>query len=311
MLYFLYGPDTYQSQQKLREIIARYQKIYSSGLNLKYFNVKQSNFQEFKDIFQTISMFKEKKLIVLINSFANLDFKGFFIKQGKLFKQSKNTVLFYEEGKIALKDVLFKFLIKNAQTQEFALLAGIKLKHWLSQEIKKQELKVEQLAQVEIIKLVNNDLWRMSAEIKKLKAFKQSKEITLGDVQLLVKSKIETDIFATINALAERDKKKAFVLIYQHLEKGDSILYLLTMIQYQFRNLLIIKEFIEEQKSYEIILKESNLHSFVMRKTYWQAQKFTLKELKKIYQRLLKVDIDIKTGKLNPQTALDLLIAEI
>ncbi|MCD5397191.1 MAG: DNA polymerase III subunit delta [Candidatus Pacebacteria bacterium] len=328
MLYFLYGPDTYRSQRKLREIIIHYQKIHSSGLNLKYFDAKQSSFQEFKDIFQTVSMFKEKKLIVLTNSFTNPDFKSFFIKQGELFKQSKDIILFYEKNKISNIDIFFRFLIKNAQTQEFSLLTGTRLKNWLSQEVGKQKLKIEQSAQDELIKFVGNDLWRMSTELEKLASYKKRNKkeqssfkkgtkkgtrflIDIEDIRLLVKSKIETDIFTTIDALAEKNKKKVFALIYKHLDKGESVLYLLTMIKYQFRNLLIIKDFIEKQKPYQMILRESRMHPFVIRKTYSQAQKFTLKELMFFYQQLLEIDVEIKTGQKDAQLALDMLIAKI
>ena len=34
-------------------------------------------------------------------------------------------------------------------------------------------------------------------------------------------------------------------------------------------------------------------------------------QLKKIYQKIFQVDFDIKTGKIEPETALDLLLAEI
>jgi DNA polymerase-3 subunit delta len=53
------------------------------------------------------------------------------------------------------------------------------------------------------------------------------------------------------------------------------------------------------------------MHPFVVEKTLFQARKFQLEELKKIYQKIFQVDLDIKTGKVDPETALDLLIAEI
>ena len=34
-------------------------------------------------------------------------------------------------------------------------------------------------------------------------------------------------------------------------------------------------------------------------------------ELKKIYQKIFQIDLDIKTGKIEAETALDLLLAEI
>ncbi|PIV65126.1 MAG: DNA polymerase III subunit delta, partial [Candidatus Nealsonbacteria bacterium CG01_land_8_20_14_3_00_12] len=50
---------------------------------------------------------------------------------------------------------------------------------------------------------------------------------------------------------------------------------------------------------------------YIIKKSYSLAQKFTIQELKKIYQKIFQVDLDIKTGRVEPEVALDLLIAEI
>jgi DNA polymerase III delta subunit len=53
------------------------------------------------------------------------------------------------------------------------------------------------------------------------------------------------------------------------------------------------------------------MHPFVVKKSLQQASKFTLEELKKIYQKIFQVDLDIKTGRIEPEVALDLFIAGI
>ena len=50
----------------------------------------------------------------------------------------------------------------------------------------------------------------------------------------MVRPKIETAIFETIDTLAQRNKKKALRLLQDHLDKGDSPFYLLKMINFQY-----------------------------------------------------------------------------
>jgi len=140
---------------------------------------------------------------------------------------------------------------------------------------------------------------------------KNRQKIEVADVRLLVKSKIESDIFKTIDAISQKNKKQAIFLIHKHLETGDSPHYLLSMINFQFRNLLIIKDLIEKNRPYYAILKISKLHPFVVKKSYQEANKFTFPELKKIYQKIFQVDLDIKTGRVSPEAALDLFLAGI
>ncbi len=307
MIIFLYGQDTYRMREKLKEIIERHKKIHKSGLNLKYFD----DFTNFKDEIRQTSMFKEKKLAVITDIFANSDFKEKFLENKKEFLNSEDIILIYEEKDFNKNNSLFKFLKKNAKSQEFKHLGGQNLKTWIKKEFDKYKTKIDSGVLEKLIEYIGNDLWQMSNEIKKLASFRNNKIVGVEDIELLVRSKIETDIFKTIDAIADKNKKQALNLLHKHLEKGDSPLYLLSMINYQFRNLLIVKDFIEKHKPYNVILKKSGLHPFVVKKTYYQSQKFSFQELKKIYQKIFKVDIDIKTGRIQPEIALDLLIAEI
>jgi len=315
MIIFLYGPDTYRSRQKLNEIIERYKKTSKSGLNLKYFDFKKDSYQDFKDEFQTISMFQEKKLVVLENTFPNGEFKSKFLENSKKFIDSKDIILFYEENEFSKDDALFNFLKENAKFQEFELLAGQRLKNWVKKEFEKYQCQVSDRALGKLIEFIGNDLWQISNEIKKLVDYKNKQEIREKDVELLVRPKIETDIFKTIDAISSGNKKQALFLIHKHLEKGDSPLYLLSMINFQFRNLLLVKSSESKAELYvnnmRMLSKKLKLHPFVIKKSIQQARRFTIDELKKIYQKIFQADLNIKTGKIEPQTALDLLITEI
>ena len=311
-------------------MIEYYKKIRKSGLNLKYFDGEDLRFEEFRNEIRSAPMFSEKKLIILKDTFLNGAFKEKFLKDFKKFLNSKNIILFYEEKEVDEKDSLFKNLKKYAKSQEFKLLKGQKLKNWVKKELRNYGVNIEEEALEKLIRFIGNNLWQFSNEIKKLVSYraprqqgeggkenkvlfdhKERQKIGLKDVELLVKPKIEADVFKTIDAIALRNKIQALSLVHKHLEKGDSPLYLLHMINFQFRNLLIIKDLIERDKTYNTILKQIKLHPYIIKKSYWQAEKFTIAELKKIYQKIFQVDLAVKTGKIEPETALDLLIAEI
>jgi len=310
MIFFLYGEDTFRSSQKLNEIVKHYKEIHKSGLNLKSIDLIEKEFQEFKNNASTISMFDEKKLIVLKNVSSNKNFQEDFLKNNGYFINSSDVFLFFEEG-VPENNKFFKFLKKKTKNQEFEPLEGAKLKNWIKKESENYKAKIEINALDALVEFVGNDLWQMENEIKKLVSFRKGKVIEKKDVEIMVKPKIETDIFETIDAIASRNKKRALELLNKHLENGDSPLYLLSMINFQFRNLLIIKDLIEKNKPYYNFQKITGLHPFVIKKSYNQAQRFSLQELKKIYQKIFQVDLNIKTGKLDPNAALDLFIAEI
>lgn len=310
MIIFLYGPDTYRSSQKLNEIIGCYKKIHKSGLNLKYFDFKKDSFEDFRDAFKSRSMFAEKKLMILRNVFSNSNLEEKFEEWVEKLFQSKEVIVFYEE-KVDEKKSLFKVLKKYAKCQSFKLLKEKNLKNWVRREFKKYSTKIDGAALSLLLEFVGNNLWQMANEIKKLVNYKNKNKIEIKDIKTLVRPKIETDIFKTIDAIATKNKKRALLFIKKHLEKGDSPSYILAMINFQFRNLLIIRDLIDRGKSPSAILREANLHPFVIKKTYPLAKKFKLEELKKIHQRIFEADLGAKTGKIDPEAALEMLTVDI
>ena len=312
MILFLFGEDTYRSHQKLNEIVERHKQVRERGLDFEYFDASIGQvFQDFFDKFKTISIFREKKFFVLKNVFSNQKFKQEFLEQKKQFKESENIILFYEKGKVLANDALFRFLKQQAQCQKFDFLTKQELKKWAEKEIQEYHAKINYSAMDCLINYMGKDLARFSNEIKKLASYKRTKEIEIKDIELLVKPNIDTDIFKTIDALASRNKKQALYLLRRHLELGDSPLYLLSMINFQFRNILTVKSLQEKNNSYQDIVKKTKFHPFVVRKSSFAANKFKLEELKKIYQQIFEADVNIKTGRVNPAAALDLLIAGI
>lgn len=313
MLIILYGPDTYRSRQKLNEIIGYYKKIHKSGLNLKFFEEKELDFEIFSNEFFSSSMFSEKKLYILKELLSNQTFKERFLKNLNKFINSENILLFYETKEIPQDDKIFKVIKKTKKTQfqKFNFLDRPSLKIWLKKEAEKQKIKIQPGAIMKLIDFLGNDTWCLSNELQKLFHFKGGAEIEAKDVKKLVKPETESDIFETINAVASKNKKTALELMHRHLEKGEHPLYLLSMIGFQFRNLLMVRELIEKKIPYYSMLKQTKMKPYLFKKTYEQALLFSLGELKKIYREIFQTDIKIKTGEGDPRTVFELLITRL
>jgi len=274
-------------------------------------DVKEVNFKDFYRNLRINSMFSEKKLIILKNVFSGVKFQEEFLENIEDIEKLKDITVIYEEEKADQRTKFFKALQKHAKCQEFDFLPQAMLKKWVAQELEKNKAKINPDALDLLIGFVGNDLWKMTNEIKKLSNYKVGSVIKKEDIELLVKPSIENDIFKTIDALVLNNKKQALSLLHKHFDNGDNALYLLSMIAYQFRNLLIIKELQNQQSPYAVIAKKSGLHPFVVQKNYHLCSQFSIEQLKKIYHKIFQVDSDIKTGKIEAETALDLLLAEI
>ena len=311
MIYFIHGEDSYRSKNKLEEIVFEYKEKNKSGLNLIYIDASEKSYEDFYANFKVISMFAEKKLVIIKNIFSNTKFQEDFLENIDKLKEAKDIIIIYEEKQADKRIKFFKALQKYAKCQEFSFLKGLQLKKWVLFKLEKSKAKIDPDALELLLLSGGGDLWGLANEIKKLSNYKKGSIIKKEDVELMSRPAVESDIFKTIDALASKDKKRALVLLHKHIENGDNPLYLFSMISYQLKNLLIIRELQDAHTPYGAMIKKSGLHPFVVQKISSMCSRFSMPELKKIYRNIFQADVDIKTGGVDAETALDLFIAKI
>jgi len=65
-------------KRQLKEVVAEYKKKNKSSFNFQVFEEKEINFNDLREEFLNISIFKEKKLFVLLNVFLTLSLRKVF-----------------------------------------------------------------------------------------------------------------------------------------------------------------------------------------------------------------------------------------
>lgn len=313
MIIFLYGQDTYRSREELRKIIEEYKRTNPDWLDFNRIDVSNNEveiFEQFRQTADTVSMFNQEKLIFIENIFSvsqrTQEEILEFLKKKELKKDRNTTIVFWEGENLPraeLRGKLFKFLKSKAKSQEFKPLKGVQLKNWIKDYVEEQKGKIENPAIEKLVEYVGSDLWRLGNELNKLISYKirgTKYEIRLEDIELLVKPEIDPNIFEMVDALGYRNKNRVLKIFNQFLERREDEAYLLAMFIYQVRNLVKLKS-----------SGRLDLHPFVIKKTRQQARNFSFDQLKKIYYQLLTIDLDIKTGKTDPKTALELFLTAL
>ncbi len=308
MIILLYGADTFRSREKLKEVVNEYQAKHQSGLNLLRFN--KPSMEEIRQSVEMVSMFEEKKLLILENVLADKKFSEDFFayaKKNKLKDNSEVILVFYQSDKLAIS----KFKKQLSMQQEFKQLSGWELTDWVKKRAKKHRAEINNLAVNKLIAYTGQDLWQLDNELQKLSSYKAGGLVQPEDVDKMIKAKADINIFKTLDALAAKDKKKALRLLHEHLTEGENEIYLLSMLVYQLRILLRLKDLIDKGTPYSELAKITKLHPYVIKKNSSQLRNFSMDQLKRIYQSLLELDLQIKTGRLDGLIGLDLLIGEI
>ncbi len=243
----------------------------------------------------------------------------------------KNIKIFFVEDNLDKRKKIYKEIFKfektgKAEIREFLAPVNFQFDNWIKMMVEKSGGKIEReaigalaislgrgLAQKDKNKKIKQsyNLWEAKNEIEKLISYCDGREITRGNVELLVKSKVDMNIFNLIDSISSKNKRKAVSLLNEQIDGGVNEIYMLTMFVYQFRNLLKVKSLLNEGVSSFEIASKTKMHPFVVQKSIEQCGKFEMNDLKKIYKKLSDADLAIKTGKMNSRLVLDLLVVSV
>lgn len=317
MHYLFYGEDTFSISEKVKKLIEKFSAIHSD-LNVFHLDGVNMTLENFLETTLTLPFLGTKKLII-INNFL-IENKSNELKKevaNNLDKIPKiSTVVFVERGVPDMRSSLFKKLNQPKMAQKFDFSSPIRLGSWIEEEVAKEGGAILPEAKIKLQVFVGPDLWRLKNEIRKLVLYKKSRNskgeaITPEDVEKMVAAENNSTIFNFIDALAQKDPKKALSILDGLIQSGEEEFYIFTMIIYQFRNLLLVSELLNENVALGNIASEAKLHPFVVRKNKEILRHYDPKKLIAIYQELQRFDYKIKSGILNLRLALDLLTAKL
>ncbi len=193
----------------------------------------------------------------------------------------------------------------------FARPEGSQLERWIKQRVEGKNGRIAPHAIHLLATNVGNNLQILDNEIEKLVLYKGQAEIGSQDVALLSPYLAEASIFDLVDALGNRNAKKATLLLQQKFNEGADPFYLFSMFVRQFRLLIQVKEMADAGHRPPAIGQRLKMHGFVAGKLHQQSVQFSLPQLEQIYRHLLEIDLAVKTGRNDMTTALNLLVAAL
>ena len=322
----LYGEDDFTVRESLRQIKSECGVADMGEASTTIFDGNKVTFGELAAACNTISFLMPKRIVVVEGLLGRFEIKA---KRGKGKNKSpelkqweslatlampETTVLIMMDGKLSQTNSLLKKLAPVAELKECSPLdvKGKELPEWIHSRVKANGGDISPRAVGLLISLIGNDLWILANEIDKLCLYAIGRKIEESDVNLLVSDARALNIFHLVDAIVQRRQGAAAKMLHQHLAEGVAPAYLLFMITNEFRLLIQAKTL----SSSKIPIKEigpkiGEFKEWKVEKMLRQSQGYLIARLERTYRRLLEADISIKTGVMEGETALDLLITDL
>jgi len=310
MNYCLIGKDKFRIRMRVKAI--------TSGLTAKLANLQQVyitseiNLTDLAEHLNTQSLWGEQKLVITEGLLSSKNQNIVSFVQNWLQQIDLPTKLILIEENDPIKKVS-QILIDNSniEIEHYPLLASAELRQWLQQYLKTNNINLETPTIAWLLNNFGGDLWRLSNELTKLKWLFAGQTISLNMAKEVVIPVVSDNVFATIDALAQRNLVLANRLINTQLTAGTSEAELITLIAYQFRNITLIKMLSAQKLSQTEIAKQVGIHPYVVKKSVQFMRDFSWPQLQRIMMLIQKIDQATKRSQTPPKIGLDILMAQV
>lgn len=312
-MYLLYGVERYLIEQKIKQI----QKENNiDTININKYNLEITSLEEIIEDAETISLFQDKKIIIVDNAyiFSSINKKlptqniDLLIKY--MDNSNPNTILIFTllKEKIDTRKKITTLLKKVGHIEEFNNVTNISkiiTNLFYPYKINQKEIDI-------LIERVGNNLNLISNEIDKIKLYKDTDlNITIDDIVNLTHKNIDLDIFKLIDNILSLKKRDALDCLEEMIKCGEEPIAIIILLANQIRIMYQAKVLIKKGYSEHEISNILEIHDYRVKKALEKSRNYTESKLLQKLEELSDLDFDIKSGKIDKNIGLELFILNI
>ena len=321
MIYFIGGKK--QREFKYFEILEKIRKE-NVGISESFFDVDLKENEQFLEKININSIFSSQELVVLKRAEKLKNIEEILKYIANLEIVNKEIVIDYdkEDGKFGAK---LKKLLDELEKNR-------KMKVFLFQKETEEEIRAYVIDELEInggrdlallLEMIGNNPFKVRNEVEKIKVFLNGEKFDIEKIKNVVSVEKEYRIYEmTRNILLNKpadvmrylEQKKEYMGILYSLYSELETMYKISSLKKRgrkfSRNYNAFKMEFEEIKE---VFKSNNRipNSYVIFKKLELEQNYTNLNLKKLVFRCWEIERDIKVGKIEIETGVNVLIMEI
>lgn len=305
-VYLLYGEEAYLKKQykdKLRNAMV----APDDTMNYAYYEGKGVNVKEIIDLAETLPFFAERRLIIMENT-------GFFKNATPeladyIKEMPESTSMIFIESEVDKRGKLYKAVQSKGRVVELGRQDEATLLRWIVGSVKREGKQISEGTVRYFLTKVGTDMENIQKELEKLFCYTLEKDkITVEDVETICTTQITNQIFDMVNAVADKQQRKALDYYYDLLALKEPPMRILFLLARQFKLLLEVKTLDKQGYARKDIASKTGMHPFVVGKYQEQAKSFSQKELRAIMEEGAEIEESVKTGSLTDTLGVELFI---
>ncbi len=321
-IYLLLGTEGFLMKEIRNSIIDHALDEEEHDFNLSYYDMEEQPIDVAIEDAETLPFMGERRVVVMSNPFFLTAEKN----KSKIEHNTDRFLSYIQEAapytilviqasyeKLDERKKIVKELKKQAEVIEAQPLGERELKQWMKDKAMQNGAVLGDAASEELLKIAGVNLSVLSQEINKMAMFigVSDQEISVETVKLLAAKSIEHSVFELIEKMVHRRIDEALELFYDLVRNNEEPIKLHALIANQFRLLYQVKDLGEQGYSQQKMAGILKVHPYRVKLAAQQGRYFQRAELMQMVNELAEADYLMKSGKIDKQLAMEMLLIKL
>lgn len=307
-IYLLYGAEAYLKKQYKDRFI---KAMLPDGdtMNYAYYEGKNTDIKEVIDLAETLPFFAERRLIVFEDT-------GFFKSSGAdladyISDMPATTYFIFIESEVDKRSKLYKAVKAKGHIVELDAQDENTLRKWVLSLVKKEGKQMDASDVAYFLNKVGTGMENITKELEKLVCYCIDRAVIMrDDIDAVCVTQITSHIFEMVNAVANKDQRKALDLYYELLALKEPPMRILFLLIREYRILFQVKALLKQGYGRKEIASKAGLHPFAAGRYMDEAKRFHLRELRSVMEEGADIEQRVKTGLLTDSLAVELFLVK-
>ena len=221
------------------------------------------------------------------------------------------TVLVFMEAEVDRRGRLYKKAAELGAAVDCETPTPQALAAWLARIFKEKNKTIDPAAASLLIRYAAHNMQALAQEAEKLAAYTGPRPaVTAHDVEAICSPTLQTKVFDMVGAMAKGNTAAALNMYHNMLLMKEQPLMVLAMIIRQFRIMLMVKAASDKKMPKAQMVKSLGLRSFMVDEALSQSRRFPVEKLLAALRDCQDIDLKIKTGLINAEIGVELLILQ-
>lgn len=315
-VYFFFGEDIFSVDSAVKLVESKVRPFLATDFDKETFQARDISVIELMDMASSFPFGSDLKLIIVKNFDEIKGDKKKFASYVKTPSISSIVVL-SKEGTITnmTSEPYISMLSKNYMF-EARELKGQELISWILRFAKRNDKLIQSESAEYLVGMVGENKGLLEMQLQKIIAYLGSeKEITYDVISKVATELKEYTIFDLLNAVGDRNKRKALQSSENLLEQGSDVdkqaLFIISMLTKYFQSVARIPELEKESLRDEEKARLAGVHRFFYKNYKSASDWYNGKRLLEVSRAIYDADLSMKSTSINPKTIIVTLLGRI